>query len=118
MSAVGGHFPGLPRTPGPVGASAPVPDRMQRAPPDRDRHLRPRQPRQATGKHWGRTREYPEPRVGMRFGSWRVTEILGRGYQGRADLRIELRCEHGMVRQMFEFLARKLGKCPHELRRP
>jgi hypothetical protein len=70
---------------------------------------------QANGRKGGlASRAHPSIAVGNVFGSWRVRKLLGRGYQGRADMRVLLVCDGcGAERQVFEFLARKPAECRH-----
>lgn len=60
-------------------------------------------------------RKHPAPRVGDRFGCWRVTRILGRGYRGRSDLRVESVCECGRYSETYEYnlRARRGDVCTH-----
>jgi hypothetical protein len=59
-------------------------------------------------------RRYPAVKVGDKSGCWRVTAFLGRGFQGRADMRVEMVCECGRRTEVFEFMARDRSKtCPH-----
>lgn len=59
------------------------------------------------GAKGGRVRTHPEPKVGDRFGVWKVVALIGRGVQGRADMRLMLECRHGVQRPAFEYNARK-----------
>lgn len=62
-------------------------------------------------------RRYPEIRIGQRFGPWTVVALLGRGFRGRSDMRVELVCLCGRRAETFEFQARKRAengpKCNH-----
>lgn len=64
-------------------------------------------------KSGGRPREYPAISVGQRYGDWRVIELLGRGIQGRRDMRVALVCKCGRRSETFEYLARNFGTCRH-----
>jgi len=74
----------------------------------------------------GRTRhrDRPAPFVGQIFGEWTVTRLLGRGVQGRRDMRLQLVNAKGRLREVFEFqayaYARKLAakRAERERKRP
>ena len=57
-------------------------------------------------------RKHPELSVGQKLGPWRVVTVLGRGYQGRADLRALVECTCGRQHAGFEYNLRKLGAHP------
>lgn len=63
----------------------------------------------------GAPRKYPEPRVGDQFGPWRIVAIVGRGYRGRSDLRLEAMCTCGRRCITYEFnLRKRTGDCRHK----
>lgn len=62
----------------------------------------------------GRRRHKP-PKVGDRVGPYRITRLIGRGYRGRSDLRVEIKCTCGRYSETYEFNLRtvKAKTCPH-----
>lgn len=66
------------------------------------------------GYQYDRKRKFRPLKVGDRFGCWRVISILGRGYGGRSDVRVSLRCDCGAQKDAYDFNARsQTGPCPH-----
>jgi len=63
----------------------------------------------------GRPRKYDEPKIGERYGVWKVVALLGRGHRGRSDLRIEIQCVCGRRAETYEFnlRARRASTCKH-----
>lgn len=63
-------------------------------------------------------RKHAPPRIGQRFGSWRVVRLLGRGYRGRSDLRVEVECSCGKRSETYEFnLRTHRGRACYHVRR-
>lgn len=57
-------------------------------------------------------RKYPVPKVGDRFGDWRVVAIAPKT-GGRSDMRLELKCSCGRRTITYEYNARKFTTCWH-----
>jgi hypothetical protein len=84
---------------------------------DRDRHHAVNEAQRAGARKGGYAgRRYPEMVVGARYGCFTVTALLGRGHQGRADLRVRIQCDCGREYEVFEFMARYKGKVMKECR--
>lgn len=59
---------------------------------------------------------HPKVEVGDVFGPYTVTALLGRGFKGRSDERVEWRCSCGLCGSAWVFNLRRVAKrdCSHK----